>query len=408
MSGYTGVARKGHALVDPGQGRLSLERVTLPCPECKRQARLEILTVNGEECGQIICPTWRPRRGKSNVPGCRPVRISKEELEKIMGAVSGVGEFITAQQEEELRNLIASVGLNPSSFALACGWIRSHVHDILNRKRRLTEEAWAHMGSVAAQKLIDVKERLEGCNASEGLEPSVEMTVRGQGLLDRLKEFRKDLDAFGAEADEFKRKLEAVEYNSRNHFERLNQIDRSIREATEFSATLSDMHVTKTEVLTVALAELKNTLTEHMNRVSDDRAARKATHSSVQEMFFRLEKLEKTAQENGARREEISKNQADQILELSALTGALNSRVSNIERSSGRYLVDYSRGVGEPLEWFQLEYEVEQAQQDPRNPDSTKDLLTSFYNFERICRKMRAKCPHLFQAAVRRASEGAF
>lgn len=36
------------------------------------------------------------------------------------------------------------------------------------------------------------------------------------------------------------------------------------------------------------------------------------------------------------------------------------------------------------------------------------DLFRSFANFERVCRQMRAKCPHLFAAAVRRAEEVAF
>lgn len=35
------------------------------------------------------------------------------------------------------------------------------------------------------------------------------------------------------------------------------------------------------------------------------------------------------------------------------------------------------------------------------------DIIVSFVNFERICRQMHAKCPHLFAASVRRACGGA-
>lgn len=38
----------------------------------------------------------------------------------------------------------------------------------------------------------------------------------------------------------------------------------------------------------------------------------------------------------------------------------------------------------------------------------TLDLLKSFANFERVCRQMRNKCPHLYAATVRRAEEAVF
>jgi hypothetical protein len=43
------------------------------------------------------------------------------------------------------------------------------------------------------------------------------------------------------------------------------------------------------------------------------------------------------------------------------------------------------------------------AAETPRDPD----IIVSFVNFERVCRQMRAKCPHLFAATVRRACEEA-
>lgn len=40
------------------------------------------------------------------------------------------------------------------------------------------------------------------------------------------------------------------------------------------------------------------------------------------------------------------------------------------------------------------------AAETPRDPD----IIVSFVNFERVCRQMYAKCPHLFAATVRRAA----
>lgn len=44
--------------------------------------------------------------------------------------------------------------------------------------------------------------------------------------------------------------------------------------------------------------------------------------------------------------------------------------------------------------------------QPVRQASSDPDIIVSFVNFERVCRQMYAKCPHLFAATVRRACEG--
>ena len=42
------------------------------------------------------------------------------------------------------------------------------------------------------------------------------------------------------------------------------------------------------------------------------------------------------------------------------------------------------------------------------NPENCADLMRSFLNFERICRNMARKCPHLYAAVIKRAQEVAF
>lgn len=77
------------------------------------------------------------------------------------------------------------------------------------------------------------------------------------------------------------------------------------------------------------------------------------------------------------------------------LAGFLYDRIGALEMR----VESFTQSQAQPLSAADLQSTMNQ--QDP-------DLIRSFLNFERVCRQMRAKCPHLYQATVRRASEVAF
>lgn len=339
MTGYTGTVRCGFSLRDPGQGRLAIEELAqVRCPECNGPARLEVLTINGEPAGQIFCATWKLQRSKCLKPGCKPARISKEELEKLnVTYIAKQGDFLTAQQEEELRRMIASINFNPSQFAIACGWHRTRVHDMLQRKRRVSEADWAQMGSATTQEMLRQKE-LAAKGPTEATEAATTELVRA-----------------GIATEETEARM---------------------------------------EVMQLALETLKTTFMEHRDRLADEASAIKA----------RLDSLELV---DGQQWERMNEHEERRRKTHEALSD-LFVRIVKLEETAGKpQMIDYSRGVGEPLE---LEFEPPETWCELRqaSQESTAELLKAFAGFEHICRKMRAKCPHLFQATVRRASESAF
>lgn len=170
MSGYTGVARKGHALRDPGHGRTDQERLTAPCPDCGRLARIERFDLNGQPVAQFVCSTWknvRVGRVMRGVQGCKPRRLTQEEMEKFMAGLfaDNGSAYLTDKQGEELKRLLEASGLSANRLSEECGWIRTRLSDIGRRKTKLTPDDWATIGSVTArfiqQREAEAKQILE-------------------------------------------------------------------------------------------------------------------------------------------------------------------------------------------------------------------------------------------------------
>lgn len=109
-AGYTGVARRGHALQDLGSSAAKLEEVTTPCPGCGKPAVLETYESNGETRGLIKCASYRHSRRFGTIKGCPPQRLTQQELEKLMPVPRK--PRLTELEREEIRQGLEQTGLS--------------------------------------------------------------------------------------------------------------------------------------------------------------------------------------------------------------------------------------------------------------------------------------------------------
>lgn len=330
MSGYTGTVRRGFSLRDPGQGRMSLDSVSAPCPDCGRPARVEQFELNGQPAGQFVCSTWKNVRKmfKGNVQGCKPRRLSKEELEKYMQIRNQTGNYLTQNQEEQILKLMEASGLSESKLSLDCEWNRTRVNDIIRRKTKITEHDWAKIGTVTAR---------------------------------------------------------AIQRRQREEAEAPAPPEKPLQIGTDLEHRVTGLQL--------AVENLRTVFVEYRDRAADQIA----TLVESGELVSR-EALRQTVQG-------LSETQSASAGEIWDHLNEHNKRIEVLERSEGLRgptMIDYSRGVGEPLE---VELETPETYRGQEPPG---DLFRSFLNFEKICVNMRRKCPHLFEAAVKRSGEVLF
>lgn len=272
---------------------MSLDSVSAPCPDCGRPARVEQFELNGQPAGQFVCSTWKNVRKmfKGNVQGCKPRRLSKEELEKYMRIRNQTGNYLTQNQEEQILKLMGASGLSESKLSLDCEWNRTRVNDIIRRKTKITEHDWAKIGTVTAR---------------------------------------------------------AIQRRQREEAEAPAPPEKPLQIGTDLEHRVTGLQL--------AVENLRTVFVEYRDQTA---------------------------------------NQIATLVE----SGELVSREALRQTVQG---LSDSRGVGEPLE---VELETPETYRGQEPPG---DLFRSFLNFEKICVNMRRKCPHLFEAAVKRSGEVLF
>lgn len=147
---------------------------------------------------------------------------------------------------------------------------------------------------------------------------------------------------------------------------------------------------------------------ETLERFAQAENASVANANFAESIHDRVKRLEQVKSDPKLRPSELASRIEHCMQELSRQGRALTEARNEIEdriTALAQALADREKECDEDAseELKRVRDEVKQALVKSQLVDPDVELLKSFAGFERVCRQMRDKCPHLFAATVRRS-----